>query len=106
MLNKFKTTIILTISTPILIIICVVLMGGGHGYFEPTFVVFPFATILFAFFNTMNYTFLFASLIQYPIYGLLIDKLRHRFNLIAFFIVLVHITLILISYSMRPEAFK
>lgn len=105
-MNKFRTTIRLTVITPILIIVCVFLMGGGHGYYEPTFLVFPFATILFAFYDTLNLWFLLASLIQYPIYGLLIDKLSNKFKFMTFAIILVHIAITILSYSIRPEAFK
>jgi len=92
--------------TPILIILCVFLMGGGHGYFEPVFIVFPFATILFIWFKTMNLFFLAASLIQYPLYGLLIDVWSQRFQFIAVLIFIVHTLVGIISYLIRPEAFQ
>jgi hypothetical protein len=81
-------------------------MGGGHGYFEPTFVVFPLATILFIGFDTMNLVFLVVGLLQYPLYGILIDTLKKRFQPIPAIIILAHILLSFISYLIRPEAFK
>lgn len=106
MVEKYKWTIRFTVLTPILLMLAIFLMGGGHGYFEPTFLLFPTATILFIWYDTMNLAFLFMAFIQYPVYGLIHDKYKHRFQYIGLIIILLHFILAYLSYSIRPESFK
>jgi hypothetical protein len=51
-------------------------MGGGHGYFEPIFILFPFSCISFIF--LMRSIFVYFYAIQYPVYGLLLDKMKAK----------------------------
>jgi len=106
MLQKYKWTIRLTVLTPFLLVLAIFLMGGGHGYFEPTFVLFPLATILFFWYHTMNPAFLCMALIQYPLYGFILDKYRQRLPYIGLLIILLHLLLAILSYSICPEIFK
>ena len=103
MLQKYNWTIRFLILTPILLLLSIFLMGGGHGFFEPTFVLFPWATMLFFWYDTMNFAFLSMALIQYPVYGLILDKYKSQY--IGLFITLLHIVLAILSYISRPQAF-
>jgi len=105
MLNKYKWTIRFIILTPVLLIISFFLLGGGHGWIEPTILLFPFATIQFIRTTTMDIEFIIAGLIQYPVYGLLIDLFDKRKN-IKLLLVVIHILFALVAYSFIPENFK
>ncbi|MFV8345598.1 hypothetical protein [Flavobacterium sp. ZB4P13] len=102
--KNLKWTLRFGMLTPILILIAIFLAGGGHGYFEPIFILFPFSCISIIFFNEINLLFIFIALIQYPIYGLLLDKMKVK-N-IAFFIILAHLFLAITTYVLRPINFS
>jgi hypothetical protein len=76
MTTNYNWTIRFTILTPILIIICVLLMGGGHGWYTPTMVVFPWATINTIWEDQLSKPLLIAGIFQFTVYGFLIDKTK------------------------------
>ena len=77
MRKKLIITYYLSIATPFLIIFCVFLMGGGHGWYGPTFILFPWATFNVVWQGQLSPLLATAgALLQYPVYGLLIDKFR------------------------------
>lgn len=104
MLGRYKWTIRFIVLTPFLIIISFFLLGAGHGWREPTIILFPFATIQFFRTTTMDVGFLIASLIQYPVYGLLIDSFNKK-NTIKLVLIILHILLAITSYLFISEHF-
>jgi hypothetical protein len=71
---KYKVTLILSLLTPLLLVIAVFLMGGGHGFYAPARVLFPSAMISFPIMNRLEWPFIILGILQFPIYGLFIDK--------------------------------
>ena len=49
-------------------------MGGGHGWYTPAMVLFPWATINTAWEDHLFITFMIAGAFQFILYGILIDK--------------------------------
>ncbi|HEX8334842.1 MAG TPA: hypothetical protein VF622_19615 [Segetibacter sp.] len=45
MINNYKWTLRLTLLTPPLLFIAILFMGGGHGWFEPAMLLFPFGMV-------------------------------------------------------------
>jgi uncharacterized membrane protein YesL len=68
---KFKWAINMIIAAPMILICSVILAGGGHGFPDQLFVLFPLTFI--SKFIDSQIIFLFFGLVQYPIYGLLYD---------------------------------
>ena len=108
MIKNLKWTVRLGITTPILIVIVVFLAGGGHGYFEPIIFLFPFPSISILVFDEINLGFALIALIQYPIYGLLIDKIKNKQEVIrtGLAIIISHTSVAIVTYILRPEHFK
>ncbi|MDB5258658.1 MAG: hypothetical protein JWM14_3353 [Chitinophagaceae bacterium] len=107
MLQKYKWTIRFTLLTPILLVLAFYFMNDGHDDFQPTFFLFPFVTILFfVWHHPINFIFLLLVFLQYPSYGLILDKYKNRFPYIGFIILLLHLLLVLVSYSLSPEIVK
>ena len=42
---KYKWTNRFALLTQVLLLISVMIIGGGHGYFEPAICLFPWATV-------------------------------------------------------------
>ena len=92
---KYVNTTILTLVTPLLIALVVYSAGGGHGSYFPSLVLFPSGCVSFSLFGEVTVPFIFAALLQFPMYGLIIDKSRKK--LLAFAAVVVyHIGLIVL----------
>lgn len=96
----------MSICTPVLIILVGFMTGGGHGYYEPMIFVFPFASILFVWFDTINIGFIILAIIQYPVYGLLIDLYSKRYKKTILFIIILHGVTAIAAYNAMPEWFK
>ncbi|WP_018342184.1 hypothetical protein [Cytophaga aurantiaca] len=105
MFRKYKWTICFIVLTPVLIIACFFLLGGGHGWIEPTIILFPFATIQFIRSSTIDLGFLLAGFFQYPLYGLLIDSFQKK-NITKILLITLHVILILVSYQFIPKHFQ
>lgn len=106
MKNQYRWTIKMALWTPVLILISILLMGGGHGYYEPMIFLFPFSAILFIWFEEINLIFLFVSLVQYPVYGLLIDRFGKRISYTWLLILSIHLIIGILAYSITPEQFR
>jgi hypothetical protein len=80
-------------------------MGGGHWWYEPTMVVFPWATFNIAWQDHWSTPFMIGGIFQFIIYGLLIDKTRNK-KLVIVCILLLHMIMVFIILRLRnPEAF-
>lgn len=81
-------------------------MGGGHGWYTPTMVLFPWATLNTAWQDRLSEPFLVVGVFQFIIYGFLIDNTKDtKFqNLTIIAILTLHIALAIFILSMRnPE---
>lgn len=104
---KYKFTLILTALTPFLIVIAVFLSGGGHGYFEPLIFLFPFSAVSMLFFNEINLFFAMLSLVQYPVYGFIIERSKTRKRKGAVLLIAsIHISIAVVVYILSPEHFS
>lgn len=93
--TSYKWTIRFSLLTPLLLLIAVLLMGGGHGWYEPSMTLFPFGMVGTIFQDTITLPFIISGIIQYPLYGFIIDKARSnpykKTAILA--VVITHITL-------------
>ena len=87
--------------TPILLIFAVLPMGGGHGTYSVANLLFPWGMVGTIFQDSINGFFTFLGMMQYPIYGLLLDKFKNTnsFEKVILTILLVHLILFLLIVS-------
>lgn len=95
MAKSYRWTIILSILTIPLLIIAFFFAGGGDGTYLPAMGLFPFGLLGILFYNRITTPFILLSIIQYPVYGFLIDKatLVNKGKFILFILSIVHILL-------------
>ena len=58
------------------IIVVVALAGAGHGTYFPAALLFPFTMLLALWVGTISPPLVALALVQYPVYGLLLAKLK------------------------------
>lgn len=71
MKEKFKWTLYLLYTTPVLMLITILAAGGGHGYPAPLFICFPWFAVLG--YIDGGWVAMLAMALQLPVYGLIID---------------------------------
>jgi hypothetical protein len=76
MVTNYKWTIRLSLLTPVLIIICIFLMGGGYGWYTPAIVLFPWSMINIVLQDHLSFSLLIIGMFQFIVYGILLDKTR------------------------------
>ena len=81
----------LTIVGFLLMIICVLLSGGGHGFIEPWYVVFPYSVLLTQFFGDYEWLILLIMFIQFQIYGFIIDRNKNKIMKTILILLIFHL---------------
>jgi hypothetical protein len=106
MATNYKWTIRFSILTPILVIIF--LMGGGHGWYTPAMVLFPWATLNITWQDHLSKAVMMAGAFQFILYGFLIDKSRgtNNQNLVIAGILLTHIMLAILILVLRNSVWR
>jgi hypothetical protein len=97
MFDRYLITTILTLLTPVLLLFVMFLMGGGHGFYEPAIVLFPTGLVSLSIFHEIIIPFRVLAVIQFPLYGLLIDKSRDKYRTLLL-IIGFHLALALITF--------
>ncbi|MBE8725925.1 hypothetical protein [Flavobacterium hungaricum] len=72
--ESYKWTKRFLILTPLFLLFCMIAAGGGHGFVQPIFALFPFAAFTCIWFAELSFFNLILAILQFPAYGLLIDK--------------------------------
>lgn len=98
MLHRFMFTVVLSLITPLLILLAAYLAGGGHGSYETAIILFPWGLISIVFFSSIKLPFIILAIIQYPVYGLIIDKTlgTHNIKRAAMSIASIHLIFIML----------
>jgi hypothetical protein len=106
--SNYRWTIRLALLTPLLALISLFLMGGGHGWYTPTMALFPLGTLNVIWDDHLSIPLLLVGLLQYPLYGLLIDRAKsitqRRTHTIL--IIVFHLVLAAIIISFRSSHWK
>ena len=69
-------------------------MGGGHGTYVPTMILFPYGMIGTTFQQSLTAPFTILGIVQFPVYGYLLDILKD--NKLKYLILIFHILLVII----------
>ncbi len=108
MTTKYKWTIKFSLLTPLLLIIAVFAMGAGHGTYIPAMGLFPFGMFGIIWQNRISPPFIVISILQYPIYGYIIDKViltkRTKYTILG--LLLIHITFATIIVKLSGENWR
>jgi hypothetical protein len=73
-----KATLAFVVAAPVLIWVVVVAGGGGHGSYLPAKILFPYTMAATAFTRDIVQPFIAAAIVQYPLYGVILDWARYR----------------------------
>jgi hypothetical protein len=92
---SLKWTIRLSMITPLLLIMAMALAGGGHGWYEPAITLFPVGLVSILFLRTITIPFMILAILQFPFYGIILDKAgnKKRLKMTAFCILVFHFIL-------------
>lgn len=104
--NRLNWTIKMTIIGLLLIIINFFIIGGGHGYFEPLFFLFPIPCILLNYFYEINLIVIVLIFAQFPIYGFILDKNKNQLRKMSLTLLIIHVILGIIALQFIPVGFK
>lgn len=104
-MNKLRTTLKLSLITPLLLVICVFPAGGGHGTYIPAIIFFPFGLISFILFDELITPFIILAILQFPLYGILLDYNigKGKKRLIINSICIAHIVLTIVIFLFKAD---
>lgn len=77
------------------------LSGGGHGFLQPLYIVFPYSILLTQIFTEETGLLFLVMFIQFPIYGFIIDKYKTSKTL--FLILLLHLIAIICVFLLENK---
>lgn len=105
MTKRYKWTILLSLLTVPLLLIAISFANGGHGSYIPAMAFFPFGLLSIIFNSRITIPFVVLAIIQYLIYGFIIDKaiLTNRSKTILTILILIHVILAVIIIKMTGE---
>ena len=102
---RFKWTIRAVLLTPVLLVLAIYLMGGGHGFIEPAIFLFPTGLVSILIFDSIELPFIILAVLQYPVYGWMIDSSRNN-RMSCYLIVAFHISLVIMIILLRSETWR
>lgn len=76
--ERYKWTKRFLVLTPLFLLFSMIIAGGGHGFFQPIFALFPFATFSCIWAGELSLIDLIIAILQFPLYGLWIDKTSNK----------------------------
>ena len=100
---KLKWTFRLSILTPLIMIATIVLVGGGHGTNVPLIFFYPILFIIEL--NEEDILTWSVMLIQFPVYGLLVDITRNHWmkGIAIALIIIIHAGQAIIALEKRTN---
>ncbi|MCH5598655.1 hypothetical protein [Niabella ginsengisoli] len=105
MIKQYKWTFRLCLLTPLLLIAAVFAMGAGHGTYIPAVGLFPFGMLGIIWQDKISLPFIIISILQYPVYGYIIDKViltkQTKFAILG--LLLIHIILAILIVKLSGE---
>lgn len=108
MTRQYKWTIRFCLLTPILLFVAVYTMGAGHGSYIPAMSIFPFGLLGILIQDRITWPFIVIAILQYPLYGFLIDKANspRQFKLLILALLATHIGLATLLVKLTGESWR
>lgn len=81
-------------------------MGGGHGTYVPAIMIFPFGLISFVLFDKLITPFVILAILQFPIYGLLVDYSisKGKKQIVVSSIFIAHIIVAIVIFIFKADS--
>ncbi|MGG7467044.1 hypothetical protein ACVVIH_23735 [Chryseobacterium arthrosphaerae] len=100
-MNQYKYTMTFSLLSLPLMVFVIALAGGGYGSYWPFLVLFPFS-MTGSFFNESISTYLFvAGLLQFFVYGFLLDKMNPR--KVLPFVFIIHVLCVFTVFMLKKD---
>jgi hypothetical protein len=77
-MTSYKWTTRLTLISLVLLLLVMYVAGGGHGSYLPAIFLFPWALLAVVWSASISSPVLWLVLVQYPVYGLVLDKSKEN----------------------------
>ena len=108
MTRRYKWTITFCLLTPLLLFVAVYTMGAGHGSYIPAMGLFPFGLLGLLLQDRISWPFIVIAIIQYPLYGLIIDKANspRQLWLLILALFVTHIGLAILLIKITGESWR
>ncbi len=107
---QHKWALIFALLPPLLLLVAVYPAGGGHGWYGPAVLLFPWPLIgtLFPSAESLTTLMIVLAFVQYPIYGFLIDFTQNTpwFKRTLWGIVSVHLMLMLLLIALGDNLWR
>jgi O-antigen ligase len=97
-----KKIFVIALTTFLILIFVVLSMGGGHGFFWPAKIIYPYSMIIGVLNNQIEALSIIIAVIQIPIYGIIISK-KSKW---IFLILGIHIISAVICLYLPTETFN
>jgi hypothetical protein len=99
--------LVLLVATPVLLWIAFAAAGGGHGSYLPAKLLFPYTMASTAFTGELTLPSIAVGVLQYPIYGVLLDWARSasRFGSQLWTLVSVHVFAVVVALMFSNPSF-
>lgn len=83
-------------------------MGGGHGTYLPAIFLFPWGMMGIVWENTITMPFINIALLQYPLYGMLLDGLKAKPNVkwFCFCLLGLHVALAMTVFALEGDRWR
>jgi hypothetical protein len=102
-----KASLAFVIVTPVFLFITVLAAGGGYGSYMPAKILFPWTMAATAFTNGITGPLMAMAIMQYPLYGIMLDWARSaaRLRLGMLAIAGVHFVAVAVAFLISDRSF-
>ena len=97
-----RKTIVIVLITFLILAFVVLSMGGGHGFYWPAKIIYPYSMIISVLNNQIGILAIILTVIQIPIYGIVISK-KSKWTYI---ILGIHIISAIVCLNLPTETFS
>jgi hypothetical protein len=100
-------TLAFLLLSPILLFVTVVAAGGGHGVYSPAKILFPYTMAATAFTGGIVQPFIAAAIVQFPLYGVILDWTRSvgRFKPALLALAATHLSAVSLAFAVSNPSF-
>jgi hypothetical protein len=102
-----RMTVLFTVVTPIAALLVVALGGGGHGTYHMAKILFPYTMASTAYTREITMLAAALALLQYPVYGLLLDwgRSKRRGLQYAAAVGAIHVVFVALAFQISNPSF-
>jgi hypothetical protein len=99
LIRRVIASVVFVALTPVLLVVVVFTAGAGHGIYSPAKILFPYTMAATSFTREIVQPFIALAIVQYPVYGILLDWARYAGRVRACLLTLAAIHLIAVAVA-------